>query len=105
MTSESHSHANQGWPAREKEKGSTRGTAPVFRIRSPVRICQPQSPSEISDCHDCGRPKAASTTAKKKTSTSEGLSRRDHTLYTSAVRLKCFRGRDASLLVFVFKTQ
>src|SRR5215471_18687366 len=44
-TSLSHSQANQGWPALENENRSWVGTACCLRIYSPVRMCQPVSPS------------------------------------------------------------
>ena len=47
-TSESHSQANQGAPARVNEKMSTVGTRPFSRIHSPVRICHPVSESVSS---------------------------------------------------------
>src|SRR5471030_985546 len=40
ITSDSHSCAAQGNPARVKEYVSTAGTAPCDRIHSPVVICQ-----------------------------------------------------------------
>ena len=48
-TSASHSQANHGCCGRLKENGSATGTRPVCRISSPVRMCQPVSPSESSD--------------------------------------------------------
>ena len=48
-TSESHSQANQGSPARMNEKMSTAGTRPFSRIHSPVRICHPVSESVSSN--------------------------------------------------------
>src|ERR1700693_4961712 len=44
-TSVSHSQANHGWPAFENENKSWVGTAWCARIYSPVRMCQPVSPS------------------------------------------------------------
>ena len=44
-TSDNHSHAYQGWPARENENMSRTGTQWWATIHSPVRICQPVSQS------------------------------------------------------------
>ena len=44
-SSESHSCAVHGAPAKVKEKGSARGTAPCWRIHSPVARCDQVSPS------------------------------------------------------------
>ena len=44
-TSESHSHANQVSPAFENENRSVTGTCRCSRMYSPVRMCQPVSPS------------------------------------------------------------
>jgi hypothetical protein len=49
-TSHSHSQANHGCPERVKEKISLLGTRPCARIHSPVRRCQPVSPSPNSVC-------------------------------------------------------
>src|ERR1017187_570327 len=49
-TSHSHSQANHGCPDRVKEKISRSGTRPCARIHSPVRRCQPVSPSPNRVC-------------------------------------------------------
>src|SRR5206468_8734681 len=46
--SDNHSHANQGEPSRVYEKRSTRGTAAVLRMASPLRTCHPVSLSRNS---------------------------------------------------------
>src|SRR5437899_1948817 len=41
--SDSHSHANHGWPLRVYEKRSVRGTDAELRMASPLRTCHPVS--------------------------------------------------------------
>jgi hypothetical protein len=72
-TSASHSQANQGWPGRVNENGSDTGTRPVLRTNSPVRICQPVSPSDSSPRAPCGNAKAAINSVAKNTSSSVGV--------------------------------
>jgi hypothetical protein len=71
-TSESHSHASQGAPDFEYENGSVAGTDPADRIRSPVRMCQPVSPSASNASNPPGRQKRATKMPQKKKSASEG---------------------------------
>src|SRR5713101_6220945 len=47
-TSESHSQANQGFPAIVNDQTSAVGTWPFFKTHSPARICQPESESVSS---------------------------------------------------------
>jgi hypothetical protein len=84
-TSLSHSQANHGWPKRLKENGSATGACPVSSTSSPVRMCQPVSPSESSARKPCGWANAASNNARKKTSSTDGTNRRPSWLRSACV--------------------
>src|ERR1035441_4804543 len=75
-TSASHSQANHGWRGRLKENGSATGARPVAKTSSPVRMCQPVSPSASSDLKPRGWANADSNRAAKNTSSSDGVSQR-----------------------------
>src|SRR5271168_3860174 len=73
--SESHSQANQGAAGLENENRSSVGTRPWAKIHSPVRMCQPVSPSANKTFHPLGPAINNHTnTAIKKKSVKEGTS-------------------------------
>src|ERR1035437_8841281 len=74
--SASHSQANHGCRGRLKENGSTTGARPAAKTSSPVRMCQPVSPSASSDLKPRGWANADSNRAAKNTSSSDGVSKR-----------------------------
>src|SRR5438477_65601 len=73
-TSDNHSQANQGWPGLENEKISRVGMRPCARIHSPVRMCQPVSPSLSSDFSPCIRPNRNTIGVRKAKSARDGNS-------------------------------
>src|SRR5579863_4092501 len=74
-TSDSHSQANHGCPARENENRSTAGAARCAKIHSPVRMCHPVSPSARNPC----QPEDSTTnSATRKQSASDGANHRLH---------------------------
>src|SRR5271170_1911317 len=77
VTSESHSHANQGAPGFENENRSCVGTLWFRRMYSPVRMCQPVSPSISSDFQPLApHTKSQVRMATKKQSENDGTSTR-----------------------------
>src|SRR5579871_1431668 len=76
-TSDNHSHANHGAPGFENENRSCVGTERFAKMYSPVRMCQPVSPSISSDFHPLApQIKSQAMIATKKKSENEGATTR-----------------------------
>src|SRR5580698_6225733 len=77
VTSDNHSQANQGAPGFENENRSVVGTACLARMYSPVRMCQPVSPSISSDFQPLApHTKSQTRMATKKQSANDGAQTR-----------------------------
>src|SRR5579864_5138365 len=92
ITSESHSHAIQGWPPLVNENESTTGTPPLCKMTSPVRMCQPVSESVSSQptpVVDQNRTRMGSRKARSDRVGISGAKR--SSLRTGVVRCDCSR--------------
>src|SRR5579872_1258626 len=92
ITSESHSHAIQGWPPIVNENESTTGTPPLCKMTSPVRMCQPVSESVRSQPTPVVDQNRMRMGSRKARSDSVGMSgAKRSSLSTGVVRYDCSR--------------
>src|SRR5579862_6894245 len=75
MTSASHSQANHGALGLLNENKSWEGTERISNIYSPVRMCQPVSPSASKEIQPLPSANTQMSNARKRQSESDGTSR------------------------------